>query len=110
MTILRYANSRGLPCIESVGVSTEGTTTTITFNSHPFANGRFQGGLWVKIAQTLASGTNVVQFNVTGVSNSTIPVYLSTGDQATTQDLSSDGNAVHLCFYDRDNNRLQLIA
>lgn len=106
---LKLLNTRGIPAIASVNVE-EGTgTTTVTFNNHPQLNYRFAGGFWVKIAQTLETGTNVIQFATNGVANSTIPLYLSTGDQATAEDLESAGKSVFLCFYDRDSNYLQLI-
>ena len=109
MTFLKYANKGGFPCVESTGISSNGSgTTSITFNSHPFINGRFFGGFWVKIAQTLATGSDVINFNVFGTGET--PLYLPTGDQATAANLVSAGNAVHLVFFDRDNNRLTLIA
>lgn len=108
--LLKRLNTRGIPAIASTNVQIDGGTATVTFNSHPYIRDRFAGGLWVKIAQTVASGTDVVQFTTSGISNSTVPLYLQDGSQATTASLVSNGNAVHLCFYDSDNGHLQLIA
>lgn len=106
---LKLLNTRGIPAIASVNVEAGTGTTTVSFNNHPQMNNRFAGGFWVKIAQTLATGSNVIQFDTVGVANSTIPVYLPGGDQATAADFESDGKSVFLCFYDRDANYLQLI-
>lgn len=109
--LLKRLNTRGIPAIASINVQSDGAgVTTVTFNEHPFVQSRFAGGFWIKIAQTVVSGDDVVQFATSGISNSTVPLYLASGTQATTAALVSNGNAVHLCFYDSDNGHLQLIA
>lgn len=110
MTPLKFLNTRGIPAIESINVTTVGTVTTITFRNHPYVNSRFAGGFWVKIGQTIATGGNTIQFATDGVSNSTMSLYLPDGDEATAANVVSDGNAVHLCFYDSDTKRLTLVA
>lgn len=109
---MKFVNRNGFPCVESRSISSDGSgTTTIAFNRHNYLiTNYFAGGFWIKIAQTLATGTDVIQFTIDNLPSFTTPLYLSTGDQATAADLVSDGNGVHLCFYDRDSNRLQLIA
>lgn len=107
---LKRLNTKGIPAIESIGITSNGSTTTITFKNHPYVSSYFAGGFWVKISQSLVSGSNVIQFATNGVSGSEMPLYLSTGDQATAANLVSNGTGIHLCFYDRDTNRLQLIA
>lgn len=108
--LLKRLNTRGIPAIQTINVTSDGTTSTFVFNNHPYVSDRFAGGFWIKIAQTVATGDDVVQFATSNVSNSTVPLYLQDGTQATTANLVSDGNAVHLCFYDSDSKRLQLIA
>jgi hypothetical protein len=49
MALLKFANRTGFPCIESVGVNSNGTTTTVSFNPHQGSR-NFFGGFWVKIA------------------------------------------------------------
>lgn len=110
MIPLRLLNTRGIPAIESVSSVSDSGTLTISFNSHPYVQGRFAGGFWVKIGQTVTSGGDNVMFSTIGVPNSTYPLYLQDGTQATSDNLVSDGTAVHLCFFDSDNSKLILIA
>lgn len=109
---MKFVNRNGFPCVESKSVTSDGAgTTTITFNRHNYLiTNYFAGGFWIKIAQTLANGSDDIVFTIDNLPSFTTPLYLSTGVQATAADLESDGNGVHLCFYDRDSNRLQLIA
>lgn len=108
--LVKYVNRTGFPCIESASVSSDGTTTTVTFDNHRLIQKGFQGGFWIRIPQTIETGTDVVQFTITGVSGSTLPLNLSTGVQATVADIATTGGGVFLIFYDRVANRLQLIA
>lgn len=108
--LVRFVNRTGFPCIESASISSDGTTSTITFDNHRLIQGGFSGGFWVRIPQTIVTGTDVVQFTITGVSGSTLPLFLSGGEQATLADIITTGGGVFLCFYDRPANRLQLIA
>ena len=108
--LVKFVNRRGFPCVESTAINTDGTTSTFVFDDHKLISSGFSGGFWVRIPQTIETGTNVVQFTITGVSGTTIPVYLSNGEQATLADFVTTGGGVFLCFYDRIANRLQLIA
>lgn len=113
MALLKFANQSGIPCIEAVSVSSEADTLTINFNPHSYrAINMFYGGFWVKIPQavTAESGSEKsLQFSTIGVAGSTVPVYLANGSQATDGAITSTGNGIYLAFYDRDNNRVQLI-
>lgn len=110
---LRYANRGGIPMIETIGVSESAapaTVTTFLFNDHPQRRAPFFGGFWVKInvnTATLAQDNNV-EFGTQGVTGSGIPLYLYNGTLATVADIATTGGVL-LCFYDRVNNRLQLI-
>lgn len=111
MIPLRLLNTRGIPAIESKSAEVNAAgTVVVTFNSHPYVRGRFAGGFWVKIGQTVTTGTSNVQFVTDGVPDSTYTLYLPNGTEATADDIASDGTAVHLCFFDTDSNRLTLIA
>ncbi len=108
MALLKFSNRIGFPNIEAVSVTSDGTNTTVNFNPHTGGQ-NFFGGFWVKIPQTVVTGTEPLQFSTVGVSNSTVPVYLQTGAQATVANIVTSGGSVFLCFYDRDNNRVTLI-
>lgn len=108
--LVKFVNRRGFPCVESTAINEDGTTNTVVFDNHRLIQSGFSGGFWVRIPQTVTTGTNVVQFTITGVSDSTLPLYLSSGEQATLADIATTGGGVFLCFYDRNANRLQLIA
>lgn len=110
---LKFVNQGGFPTIQAVSVNESGTNTTFSFNEHPFRQtNRFVGGFWVKIPMDTSNltTTNTVQFDTVGIGGSAVPVYKNDGDQATAADFISTGPAIHLFFYDRDNNRVQLIA
>lgn len=113
MALLKFANQSGFPCIEAVSVSSETSTLTVNFNPHGYRNSHlFYGGFWVKIPQaitTTSDSAKSLQFATVGVSGSTVPVYLANGSQATDGAIASTGNGVYLAFYDRDNNRVQLM-
>lgn len=109
MAVLRFSNRTGFPCIESTGVTSDGTNTTVSFNPH-WGSNNFFGGFWVKIAQNVATGTEPLQFTTVGVPGSTVPVYLPTGVQATVANIATTGGGVFLLFYDRDNNKVTLIS
>lgn len=109
MAFLRFSNQRGFPCIEATSVTSDGTNTTVSFNPHQ-GSSNFFGGFWVKIPQNVATSTEPLQFTTTGVANSTVPVYLASGTQATVANIVTTGGGVFLLFYDRDNNRVTLIG
>lgn len=108
MAVLRFSNRIGFPNIEATGVTSDGTNTTVSFNPHTGSQ-NFFGGFWVKIPQAVTTSTEPLYFTTTGVSGSTVPVYLQSGAQATVASIVTTGGSVFLCFYDRDNNRVTLI-
>lgn len=111
MAYLKFSNQGGIPNLEAVSVTSDGTNTTIAFNPHPYRmTNRFFGGFWVKIPQAITSNGQPIQFTTIGETGSTVPVYLANGTQATTGAIVSTGPGVYLCFYDRDNNRVQIIG
>lgn len=109
---LRFVNQGGFPAIQSVAETTSGTNTTFSFNAHPYRQtNKFYGGFFVKIPQVVeTTGTNLVYFDTVGVGGSSVPVYLFSGGQATINNFSSSGPQVRLCFYDRDNDRVQIMC
>ena len=109
---LKFVNQGGFPTIQSVSTTTSGTVTTFSFNEHPYRQTRsFSGGFWVKIPTAVAeTDTNTVEFDTLGINGSSVPVYLPSGAQATVANFTSTFQQIRLCFYDRDSNRVQLIA
>ena len=109
---LKFVNQGGFPSIQSIAETTNGTNTTFSFNSHPYRQtSKFYGGFFVKIPKVNATEAgNLVFFDTIGVDGSSVPVYLYSGVQATVANFSSSGPQVRLCFYDRDNNRVQLMC
>lgn len=113
MQWLKFVNQGGIPAIQSIAVTTNGTVTTISFNDHPYRQtNRFYGFFVVKIAQDTSTitATNTVKFDTVGVGGSAVDVYQPNGTIAPIADLTSLGQSVYLCFYDRDNNRVQIIG
>lgn len=110
--ILKFVNQGGFPAISVVNTSTTGTVTTFSFNDHPYRQtNRFYGGFWAKFPNPVTeTATNTVQFDTIGVGGSTVDVYSTNGAPITVADLTSTAQAVHLFFYDRDSNRVQLIV
>lgn len=110
---LKFVNQGGIPAIQTVAVNTVGTVTTLSFNSHPYRQtNRFYGFFVIRIDQDTSgiTSTNTVQFDTQGVGGSAINVYQANGQIATINELTSLGQSVYLCFYDRDNNRVQIIS
>lgn len=110
---LKFVNQGGIPAIQTVAVNTVGTVTTLSFNSHPYRQtNRFYGFFVIRIDQDTSeiTSTNTVQFDTQGVGGSAIDIYQANGQIATINELTSLGQSVYLCFYDRDNNRVQIIS
>ena len=110
---LKFVNQGGIPAIQTVAVNTVGTVTTLSFNSHPYRQtNRFYGFFVIRIDQDTSgiTSTNTVQFDTQGVGGSAIDVYQANGQIATINELTSLGQSVYLCFYDRDNSRVQIIG
>lgn len=110
--ILKFANQGGFPCIECIAMNTVGTVTTFTFNNHPYRQtNRFSGGFWVKFPNAITeTTTNTIQFDTQGVGGSTVSVYSNNGAALTIASLTSTDQTIHLFFYDKDSNRVQLIS
>lgn len=111
MELLKFVNQGGIPSIIVVGTNTNGTVTTFSFNNHPYRQtNRFYGFFVAKFPNAVTeTGTNTVKFDTLGVGGSAIDVYDTTGAALTVADLTSTDQAVHLFFYDRDSNRVQLM-
>lgn len=109
---LRFSNRLGFAMLEVQRIADAtlpAATTTFYFNAHPQRTVNFFGGFFVKVPDTSgATGTNTVEFATEGVPSSNLPLYNYDGSQATVDDITTTGGVL-LCFYDRTNNRLQLV-
>ena len=114
MQWLKFVNQGGIPAIQCINVTADDTagTTTFSFNDHPYRQtNRFYGFFAVKFPNAITgTGTNKVKFDTQGVGGSAIDVYQPNGQIATINELTSLGQSVYMCFYDKDNNRVQIIG
>lgn len=110
---LKFVNQGGIPAIQNTAVSTDATAgvTTFSFNDHPYRQtNRFYGLFVVKFPNPISgTGTNTVKFDTQGVGGSAVDVYYTNGDKLTVSNLTSSAQTIHLFFYDRDSNRVQMI-
>jgi hypothetical protein len=106
MTPLRYSNRNGFPCLESIGATLTTSTLTYNFNRHPFVNNYFYGGFFVKLSSTPTAPETAVPVQFTTAGGNATAVLDKTGAAITTATIA-DG--IYLAFYDRDNDKLQLL-
>lgn len=113
---LKFVNQGGIPAIQNVAVTDDATagTRTFSFNDHPYRQtNHFYGFFAVKfpnaIEATETTGAYTVKFDTQGVGGSAVDVYYTNGEKLTVSNLASTTQTVHLFFYDRDSNRVQLI-
>lgn len=112
MQLLKFVNQGGVPAIQNVAVTPNDTAgyTTFSFNDHPYRQtNRFYGFFAVKFPNPITGSDNTVKFDTQGVSGSSVDVYYTNGELLTMNNLASVAQTVHLFFYDRDSNRVQLI-
>ena len=100
-------NGNGIPCIEVVSITESSTIATYNFNPSPFPSSRFSGLIAVKIEKTPTTTSLPVNFSVPSVAGSSIALTTFGGTVVTGASLTT---GIHLVFYDRPNNILQLIV
>lgn len=109
-TVLKTVNERGIPALSVESVQSDGTNTTFYFERHRFLNNNFSGFFVVRFPQSVATTSQPVFFSTIG-EGSSVQLYDQDGDVATVALLSSNNTPrFRLFFYDRQSNRLQLIA
>ncbi len=110
-SVLHFVNSRGIPCIESTGVTLTATAATFTFPQYLRSRLFRAGGIFIRIRPEdtfTPPGTAVpIQFATTGVANSAIEVLGADFEPITTTEWSGPG--IKLVFYDPVNNQLSLV-
>ena len=103
----QYVNIKGIPTIESRSVVVSDTSVDFKFN--PDWNSRpFRGLLLVYLSEEIPSGTTTtlpIRFSMAGTTSN---VTYAGGDNVTVADLPGVG--VHLFYYDRLTDTLQLLA
>lgn len=103
----QYVNLRGIPTIESRGITVGDETVDFQFNAD-WDRSPFRGLLLVNLAQSIPTGTTgtlPVRFTMAGIA-SNVTVY--NGDNLTVADVP--GTGVYLFYYDRRINVLQIMG
>lgn len=103
--VFNRVNINGIPCIESQSVSTSANAVTFTFNPQVLASPRFSGLIAVKITTPAdTAGADLpVQFSMGG------EIIALTQAGATAVTGSELPVGIHLVFYDRMSNILQIV-
>ena len=96
----------GTPSLETIGAV---ETLVLTFKPHRELNSNWSGGFFVEIPSAIVTGAQPVVFRTEGVTGY-VPLMLFNGVQATSASLTTTTGGVVMCFYNRDSNRLQLMA
>lgn len=96
----------GIPSLETIGAV---ETLVLTFQAHRELNSNWSGGFFVEIPSAIVTGAQPVVFRTQGVTGF-VPLMLFNGVQATAAALTTTTGGVVMCFYNRDSNKLQLMA
>lgn len=104
----QYVNTRGIPTIQSTGVTVGTDAVTFSFRSTATAGTPFRGLLLVYLSDAIPEGTTAtLPIRFTSASAGTENVTTYNGDPLTVADIP--GTGVYLLYYDRVANILQLI-
>ena len=103
----QYANIRGIPCIQTRSITVSDTSVDFKFN--PDWDSRpFRGLLLVNITEEIPTGTTTtlpIRFSMAGTTSN---LTYAGGDNVTVADIPGIG--VHIVYYDRFTDTLQLMA
>lgn len=110
MAIVKFANQRGIPCVESIAVNVGTDAVKFVFANHENLGYNYQGLILVRIQQpfTQPSTAVKVQFVTEGVANSEQTLKNLDDADLTTADFHKTG--IYMFFYDRPTNKLQLVS
>lgn len=106
-----FVNRRGIPLIESAGVTVDDTTVTITIANRAFRYLDDRGVFLFRLNQAIPEGSDTLPiiFSWTGfLQTFTQPLTLIGGAAATEEEL--EGSGVYLIYYDKSCNLLQLMT
>lgn len=96
----------GVPTLETIGAV---ETLVLTFQPHRALNDNWSGAFFVEIPSAIVTGAQPVVFRTQG-ETAYVPLYLFNGVQATSASLTTTTGGIVMCFYNRNTNRLQLMA
>ena len=110
MTPIKFANTRGIPCLDSISAVVSTTALTINFAEHPYFRDNFQGLFLIRINQPITPPETAVPvvFVTNNIASTAINLTDLNGTNVTTATLNKTG--IYLCFYDRPTSTLQLIS
>lgn len=109
LTYPNRVNTQGVPTLLGTpSVDTASGNIVVTFNPHLALGERWSGMFLVQITAPISTAQPVV-FATQGIAGST-PLYRYGGAQAIGTDITTTTGGVLLCFYNADNNRLQLLG
>lgn len=103
-----FVNKRGIPTVESTGVSVNATNVVFTFAPHSFSGIWGRGLVLINLAQPIADGTTgtlPIVFSTNGVEQA---VTSTGGGAVTVADFTGAG--VYLFYYDKASNTLQQLT
>ena len=104
----QYVNRRGIPVLQTTGVTVSTTGVVLSFPNHAFANSWYRGLVLVELAQAIPAGTTgtlPVLFETNGQTKN-LTTY--SGADVTVSDIT--GTGVYQLFYDKQTDTLQLMT
>ena len=105
----QFINTRGIPTIESTGVTISTTDVVFSFKSHAGRNTHFRGLLLVKLNQELPAGVDpALPIKFTSEFGGTKEITLAGGSVVTAEQYPGPG--VYLFYYDRFADVLQVLT
>lgn len=105
----QFINTRGIPTVETTGVSVGTDAVTFQFKNHAAFNTPFRGLLLVKIGQEIPAGTTAtLPIRFTSEVGGTNNVTTTGGANLTVAGIP--GTGVYLFYYDRLTDVLQVIT
>lgn len=103
-----WVNRRGSAAIGSTGVTVNTTNVVFTFRNHAFLNANYRGTVFVKLAQSIPTGTTTTLPIVFETNGTTQAVTKFNGEALTVADIA--GTGVYQLWFERDTNTLQLMT
>lgn len=103
-----WVNRRGSAAVASTAVAVSTTAVTFSFRNHAFTSVNYRGTVFVKLAQTIPTGTTGTLPILFETNGATQAVTKYNGAPLTVADLP--GTGVFQLWFERDTNTLQLMT